>query len=135
MLLRYLFLFQKTSKVIASAATDNSNVVISQIQIAGTGNGNANHDFIELYNPTSSTFSLNGFKLVTRSSSGATDNSVVNFVTGDFIAAHSYYLWFNTSIAGGFTCDKSTTDTVANNNNVALRDGALNTGIFISLVV
>jgi hypothetical protein len=115
----------------AKAATNGSNVVISQVQIQGIGTGGASKDFIELYNPTESTINLNGFKLVTRTNSGSTDNPVVNFGSGDSIAAHSYYLWCNTSFASGFTCDKSSTDTVSNNNSIALRNGLLDTGTLV----
>ena len=46
---------------IAKAATDNSTVVISQIQVSGTGN--AHQEFVELYNPTTSDIDLTNWEL------------------------------------------------------------------------
>jgi len=117
---------------IAKAATDNNNVVISQVQIAGSGN--ASQDFIELYNPTLSTIALSGFRLVSRTSTASTDASIVSFQTGDAITAHSYYLWCNTSIATALGCDRNTSATIANNNSIALRNGGLDIGTIIDAV-
>src|SRR5882762_9133111 len=71
-------------------AATASHVVISEVQIATSS---ASGDFIELYNPTSSSVNLNGFKLVERTSTGATDTPIISFSSGDTISAHGFLLW------------------------------------------
>jgi Lamin Tail Domain len=112
----------------AAAATDNSNVVISQLQIAG--NENAKQDFIELYNPTATAIDLSNLQLVKHTGSGDTDISIVAFSPGETIAARSYYIWCNNSIVT-FTCDHTTGETLANDNSFALED---NTGTILDAV-
>jgi len=112
----------------AAAAT---HLVISEIQVAGT---TSTDDFIELYNPTSSEIDLKDFRLVKITADGTTDTSVVAFEEGDAIPAHGYFLWCNTSSAASLSCDRSTSGTVANNNSVGLRNGALNTGELVDAV-
>ncbi|OWR28360.1 hypothetical protein CDO73_19005 [Saccharibacillus sp. O23] len=76
-----------------SAATDNSNVVISQVY-GGGGNSGAKyiHDFIELYNPTDAPISLEGWKIryaaADKSLEGSTNTAALNGT----IAPNGYYL-------------------------------------------
>jgi hypothetical protein len=115
----------------SSLAALTDHLVISEMQIAGTL---TTDDFIELYNPTASSISLEGFRLVKRSSTGATDTSIVAFGSTESVAAHSYYLWCNTGLSASITCDKVTTATVAFNNSVAIRNGPLDTGAIVDAV-
>ena len=62
----------------AKAATDNSTVVISQVQISGVGSGNANQEFIELYNPTNTAIDLSKWNLTRESSSSASTQTLVS---------------------------------------------------------
>lgn len=124
----FFVLFLHTAKIVRSAA---DHIVISEVQIATSS---ANGDFIEIYNPTSSAISLNGMKLVKRTSTGGTDVNIVSFGAGDSIAAHGFLLWCNTGIAGSLNCDKHTSDTIANNNSIALRNGALDSGVIVDAV-
>lgn len=106
------------------------HVVISEVQIAGTI---ADDDFIELYNPTSVSISLSGHRLVKRTSSGSSDENIVVFSSTDSMAAHSYLLWCNS----GFTtlsCNKTSGDTLSNNNSIALRNGVIDVSAIIDAV-
>lgn len=117
--------FQNAS---AAAAT---NIVISEIQVAGV---NPTDDFIELYNPTSSEIDLKDYRLVKVTGSGTDDDGVVAFENGDVIPAHGYFLWCNTNLATTLNCDSATSGSIANNNSIGLRNGALNTGILVDSV-
>ncbi len=114
----------------ASAATA-TNVVISEIQANGA---NSSEDFIELYNPTSSDINLGDMRIVKRTADGDTDTDIVVFSASDVIKAHGYYLWCHTSLSATLTCDKSSTDTVANNNSIGLRNEPANTGMLVDAV-
>lgn len=113
-----------------SAATA-THVVISEVQIAGAVAGN---DFIELYNPTSSDVSLDGMRLVKRTTSGATDSSIIVFASDASIPAHGYFLWCNNSLSATLNCDAANNSTAANNNSVGIRNGAANTGEIVDAV-
>lgn len=120
------FLLTTTSK-----ADTAIHLVISEIQIAGA---TATEDFIEIYNPTSLAVSLEGLRLVKRTSSGVADTSIVAFAADEEVAPHSYFLWCNSDISGALGCDKTTSGTVAFNNSVALRNGPVDTGTVVDSV-
>ena len=92
--------------------------VISEIQINGA---TALQDFIELYNPTSSSIPIAGWKLRKRISSGSED-SVAVIGTGKSIPAHGFFLWANSE--SGFStsigADEATTQNISENNRAAL---------------
>jgi 2',3'-cyclic-nucleotide 2'-phosphodiesterase/3'-nucleotidase/5'-nucleotidase len=83
----------------AQAATDNSKVVISQIY-GGGGNSGATYryDFIELYNPTNQSISLNDWSVQYASATGTSYQ--VTKLTGS-IEAKGYYLVQQAKGAGG----------------------------------
>lgn len=108
-----------------------SHIVISEVQIQGAS---ASADFVELYNPTSSSVNLSTINLVKRSNVGSTDTTIVNFGSGDTIASHGFLLWCFNDISSNLGCDKHSADTIANNNSIALRDGALDTGTIVDAV-
>jgi len=64
-----------------------SHVVISEVQIAGTG---ADDEFVELYNPTGSAMVMTSWKLTRKNSSG-TEANLVATLEGT-IPAHGYFL-------------------------------------------
>ena len=96
------------------------HLVISEIQVSGAAAGD---DFIELYNPTAAEIELGDFRLVKRTATGSADTSIVAFNADDVIPAHGYFLWCNSNISAALGCDRSTDQTVANNNGIGLREG------------
>ena len=109
------------------SAAQTFHVVISEVQINGS---NANQDFVELYNPTSSVVDLNGWQLQKKTSSGAI-SSLVLFGSSHIIPAHGYFLWannktpqnpFSTSIGA----DVSNGNNLSENNSIALEDASNN---------
>jgi large repetitive protein len=96
-----------------------NHVVFSEIQVAG---GNANQDFVELYNPTSTPVNLTGWSIRKKNSAG-TDSSLA-LISAGTIPAYGYFLWSNDQ--GTFETDIganiSNGNTLSENNSVALRD-------------
>lgn len=135
-----LFVFSLTSLILSLVLVksfDAKNVkavaghlVISEVQIEGESSSD---DFIEIYNPTESDVDLSSLRLVKRTSTGATNDSIVAFESGDTIAAHGFYLWCNNALSEALGCDKSTGGTVSNDNSVALSNDPLD-GVVIDAV-
>lgn len=114
---------------IASAAPDH--VVINEVQITG-GAGQTTNDFIELFNPTSSPFDLKGYRLVKRTATGATDATIKSWTNSTIIPAYSFYLWANSGFTSIITPpDVTTSESLADNNGIALRQGTADTGTII----
>jgi len=119
-----VILFITVNTNTATAATDNSNVVISQIQTAGLA---ANDEFVELYNPTQTAINLASWRLDRRTASlSATPAILVASLSGS-IAPQGYFLiTSNESLASG-SADKlysNTTNHIASNNTVILYNDA-----------
>ncbi len=109
-------------------------ILISEVQITG-GTGKANNDFIELYNPNSAPINLNGYRLVKRTKTGTSDASIKSWTSDVTIPAKGYYLWTNSDFVDiTATPDVTTTATLANDNGIAIRFGAEDTGIVIDSV-
>jgi len=113
-----------------------TNLVISEVQIAGVGTGNSGQDFIEIYNPTSQEINLDGLRLAKRTSTAVAtaSASIVAFNSDEKVAPYSYFLWCNGSLADALNCDKSTGAIVSNNNTIAILNGALIDGIVLDAV-
>ena len=97
-------------------------IFITEIQIETASS--ASYDFIELYNPATSSINLSGFQLKKRSSTGS-ESSVRLFPTGSIISAQNYFLWLNTDFASNspeISADIISTQTLAKNNSIALFD-------------
>lgn len=110
------------------------HLVISEVQITG-GSGATTNDFIELYNPTGEAINLNGYRLVKRTKTGTSDTSIKSWTSDAFIPAKGFYLWANSSYTSiSVTPDATTAATIADDNGVALRQGATDTGIIIDSV-
>lgn len=111
-----------------------AKILISEVQITG-GTGKANNDFVEFYNPNDAPFNLNGYRLVKRTKTGVSDTSMKSWIADTLIPAKGYYLWANSDyIDIALTPDATTTATLSNDNGVAVRFGAENTGAIIDSV-
>jgi len=108
-------------------AANANHLVISEVQTSGTNA--TTDDFIELYNPTVNAFNLKGFRLVRRTQTAASDSTIKSWTTDTYIPARGFYLWANSGYSAiAAAPDATTTATIADNNSIALRQGAENTG-------
>ena len=123
-----LISFIKTQVVFSAT----SHLVISEVQIAGTGG--ANEDFIEIYNPTNTSIDLNGYRIVKRTASGTIDSSIKAWNSETIIPSHGHYLWANSSWTPSTTPDTTTASTLAADNGIAIRQGLIDTGTIIDSV-
>lgn len=95
--------------------------VISQIQAAGSDIGTSDQEFVELFNPTSNSVDLTGWRLRVTSGSGA---NLVASMSGS-ISAHSYRLIGSTDYPG--TVDdrySATTSSFTANSTIVLYSDA-----------
>ena len=120
------------AEVFATPTPVPPTVKISEVQITGDP-GDAGHDFVEFYNPTSTPFDLNGHRLVKRSGSSPNDTTIKSWTTTAIVPAHRFYLWASTDDGFNATvsADTATAQNIGNNNSIALRFGAEDTGIII----
>ncbi len=112
-----------------------ASVAISQIQITG-GTGHTTDDFIELYNQSDTSFNLKGYRLVKRTASAGSLDSLIKSWTDDtIIPARGFYLWANSSYSAiPIAPDSATSASIADNNGVAIRLGASDSGEIIDSV-
>ena len=80
------------------------HVVISEVAI--TGSGGANDEWIELYNPTDNDIDLSGWSIQYRGS-GAESFSKKNFAAANIILASGFFLIANNNYTGGIVVDLS----------------------------
>ncbi|HLD86091.1 MAG TPA: lamin tail domain-containing protein, partial [Patescibacteria group bacterium] len=107
------------------------HLVINEVQTSG-GPGATTNDFIELFNPTSQPFDLDGYRLVKRSATSSTDTTIKSWTSSTLVPAYGFYLWANsnyTTIAAA--PDAATSQIISDNNGIALRQGAADSGIII----
>ena len=100
-----------------------SDLLISKIQITG-GTGKTANDFVSIYNKSTSTIDLNGFRLVKRTKIGTTDTTLKSWTSPTLINPGSYYTWANSTdgFADLIHADTSSTQTIADDNGVAIRN-------------
>lgn len=98
------------------------HVVISEIQLRAPETGNADKDFVELYNPTHSTIDMSGWRIRNKTSSGTNDPDLIQFAAATSIQAHGFYLWANNNngYASTINADASSTEKIADDNSIAL---------------
>lgn len=100
-----------------------NHIVISEIQIRGTGTNAASKDFIELYNPTSSPINLQGLRLFRRTQAGTTDNNVEVWNTSTTVKPFGYYLWASSAngYAASISADESSGNNIGTDDSIAIK--------------
>jgi DNA/RNA endonuclease G (NUC1) len=129
-----------TWKSSAQIAEVSPNLVISQFQAGGAAN--ANDEFVEIHNTSSSPVDLNGYRLVYRSQNGQADVLIPFAVwsTSTIVPAGGYYLVASTSYDGAAIADITYNNATcscamaAANGGLAIRNGANDTGTIIDSV-
>ena len=93
-----------------------SEIIITEIQIGNSTS--TDNDFIELYNPASTSIDLSGIQLKKKSSTG-NSYSVRLFPDNSHIPAKGYFLWANSQY-NNVSADVISSQTLSKNNSVAL---------------
>ncbi len=96
-------------------------ILITEVQIRTATS--ANHDFVELYNPATSSIDISGLQLKKKTSSG-NEYSIRVFPENSTMPAQDYFLWLNLDYASStqISADAISSQTLAGNNSVALFD-------------
>ncbi len=103
-------------------------LIISAVQITG-GTGKTQEDYIELFNPTSVPFDLNGYRLVKRTAANTTDSLIISWTQSTIVQPHHFWLWANSGFFSiSVAPDSVSSGTLADNNGIALRNGPNDTG-------
>lgn len=117
-----------TSPIPTSTPTSTPQVVrvlISEIQAGATGN--ADDEFIELYNPTDSAINLNGWELRKRSSSGSESNLVDDGAFSGSIPPKGFFLIasqsYSSSVQPDISYSASSAGIAYSNNAIILYNG------------
>lgn len=128
---------EKPSEI--DAPMPSPNLVISQVQPGTTAN--ANDEFIEIHNNSSSPVDLNGYRVVYRSQNGSNDvGPMAVWATSTIIQPGQYLLIAASSYTGSAAPDVTYNPTVcacslsASNGGLAIRQGDMNTGTIIDAV-
>ena len=111
--------FQEES--LPSSVTENPiEVLITEVQIEGE---RSFYDFVELYNPSTSSVDISGFQLKKKTSLGK-EYSLRVFPEGSSIPPEGYFLWANSEYASssGIDADVTSSQTLAKDNSIALFD-------------
>ncbi len=96
------FLAISHSTYIKAAAT---HIVISQIQAAGSGSGNADQEFVELFNPTASSIDITGWRLKEENPTNSSSSNLVASMSG-VISSHGYFLVGSPTYPGSPAADE-----------------------------
>lgn len=114
-----------------SSVVEEAYLIISAVQITG-GTGHTQEDFIELYNPTNLPLDLNGYRLVKRTAAATTDTVIKAWSSSTIVQPYHFYLWSNSSFSSlPMSADVTSSATLADNNGIALRKGAKDSGEII----
>jgi hypothetical protein len=132
--MRRVFLYFAIFGLSANVVSAASPIYISQIQITG-GKNNTGQDFIELFNPNTTSANLKGYRLVKRSQGSQSDTLIKSWSKDSLIPPKSFYLWANSGfITISIKPDITTSATISEDSGVALRFGESNTGAIIDSV-
>ncbi len=132
------FIFKTTAQTERLSGEQNlvsPNFVVSQFQVGGA---TATDEFIEIHNTSTSTADLNGYNLVYRSAAGVNDVAMIAWTTSTTIPAGGYYLVATSTYTGATTSNinynTATVSMSATGGGIAIRNGALNTGVIVDSV-
>ncbi len=135
----FFILSSGTSAQVGEIAAVSPDLVISQFQ-PGTS-ANVNDEFVEIHNSGATAVDLNGYRLVYRSQNGSADvGPFAVWTTPTVVEPGQYYLIASTSYSGSAaanitynpaTCFCSMS---AANGGLAIRRGAMDTGVVIDAV-
>lgn len=110
--------------VTTTPALAPTHLVIAAVQITG-GEGLTDQDYIKIFNPTSESANVSGWKLRKRTKTG-TESSIKVFPDGSTIAPGGYFTWANS--VNGFSAtigaNASSTQTLSSDNSIALLDAS-----------
>jgi len=108
-------------------------ILITEIQLASASS--THDDFIEIYNPNNVAVNLQDYRLVKRTKTGTSDTLIKSWASGDSIPANNYYLWANSDYSDvSVVPNSTTTQIISDNNGIAIRYGANDTGQIIDSV-
>src|SRR5215216_2456174 len=132
------FLTQKSSAQKSSEVSPH--LVISQFQPGGAAN--ANDEFVEIHNTSSSPVDLQGYRLVYRSQNGQADVPVpfAVWTTSTTVPAGGYYLVASNSYDGPANADITYNNgscscaMAAAQGGLAIRNGSNDTGVIVDSV-
>lgn len=113
----------------ASMSRAEGVLYISQVQVTG-GEGKTAEDFVELYNPGTEPFNLNGYRLVKRTANGTSDSTLKSWDEDVFVRSKGFYVWANSNFTS-IVANAQTSATIADDNGVGLRFGEEDTGALI----
>lgn len=131
----FSLLFLWATRMVVAQTILPGELLISKLQITG-GTGKTDNDYISIYNNSDHVLDLQGLRLVKRTASGITDTTIKSWVDPTFLNPGAYYTWANSN--NGFAilmrADTFSSQTIANDNGVALRIGAENSGQILDSV-
>jgi len=112
-----------------------ADLSITEVQITG-GEGKTKNDYVKIYNNTDNVLDLAGYRLVKRTKTGSADTSLKSWTDSTPLNPRGFYLWANSEddFATSINADCSTTATLAENNSIAIRQGASDSGTIIDAV-
>ncbi len=114
------------------SAVAPGDLQISEVQTT-LGPGKTDQDFVRLYNASQAAIDLKGLRLVKRTKIGTTDTTIKSWTKSEIIQPLATYLWANSAngFAASLNADAATTQTLADDNGIAVRQGAENSGTII----
>lgn len=121
-----------TTAIITIPTLRTANFLIVEVQTTG-GEGKTTNDSIKIYNLGDSPANLKGYRLVKRTKTAIKDTTLKSWTSDAIVPARGYYVWANSDFAAA-AADIRTAQTIADDNSVALRYGAENTGEIVDAV-